>query len=103
MVIRWRLAVLLLLLATPAGAACRAEWDCTKGYPCARVQTCDGVFDRSPIPPAGALDSPRVSPTPPRPESAIPRTVVPPFGKSSCGEAYICGDDGKCAWQTRCK
>jgi hypothetical protein len=44
-----------------------------------------------------------VSPPPAVPASVIPRTVVPPFGKSACAEAYICSNDGKCAWQTRCK
>jgi hypothetical protein len=102
MAIRWALA-LLLLLAPAAGAACRKEWDCTKGYPCARVETCDSVFQGSPIPLSSAEQSPRVSPTPPRPASAIPRSVVPPFGTSSCAEAFICGDDGKCSWQTRCR
>jgi hypothetical protein len=102
MLIRWVL-VLVLLVAAPAAAACRKEWDCTKGYPCLRVETCDNVFQGSPIPPSGAEQSPRVSPAPPRPTSAIPRTVVPPFGKSSCADAYICGDDSRCSWQIRCK
>jgi hypothetical protein len=100
---RWpRLAILLLLVvAAPASAACVSQWDCTKGSPCERIQTCDNVFETPAIPPSGTLTSPRVSP-PPNP-TAIPTQVVPPFGRSACTPAYLCSDDGKCSWQTRCK
>ena len=103
MAFRWSLAFGLVLAAVPAHGACRVDWDCTKGYPCTRVETCDNVFQTSPVPPSGVPESPRVAPTPPVPATAIPRTVVPPFGKSSCAEAYICSADAKCAWQTRCQ
>jgi hypothetical protein len=103
MAVGWALVLALFLAAGPAAAACRVDWDCTKGYPCTRVETCDNVFQNSPVPPAGVQQSPRVPATPPVPPSAIPRSVVPPFGKSSCSEAYLCTPDGKCAWQTRCQ
>lgn len=100
---RWPwLAILLLLVGVaPVSAKCVSQWDCTKGAPCERVQTCDNVFETPAIPPSGTLTSPRVSPPPP--STAIPTQVVPPFGRSVCAPAYICSDDGKCSWQTRCK
>jgi hypothetical protein len=92
--------LLVVAVAVPASAKCVSQWDCTKGSPCERIHTCDSVFETPVIPPSGAQTSPRVSPPTPPP---IPSQVVPPFGRSSCAPAYLCGDDGKCSWQTRCK
>jgi hypothetical protein len=100
----WPLLVSLLLVtaaAAPASGKCVSQWDCTKGSPCERVQTCDSVFETPSIPPSGVLTSPRVS-SPPSPPP-VPSQVVPPFGRSTCAQAYLCGDDGKCGWQTRCQ
>lgn len=98
--LRTGLLLLLVAGAAPAAAKCVSQWDCTKGSPCERIQTCDSVFETPAVPPSGPQTSPRVSPPPP---PAIPSQVVPPFGRNSCVQAYLCGDDGKCSWQTRCR
>src|SRR5947207_2495870 len=89
----WLALALLLAVAVPASAKCVSQWDCTKGSPCERIQTCDNAFEAPAVPPSGTQTSPRVLPPPP--SSAIPTQVVPPFGRSACTQAYLCGDDGK--------
>src|SRR6185369_4915086 len=57
----WLAMPLLLVAVAPASATCVSQWDCTKGSPCERVQTCSNVFQTPAIPPSGVLTSPHVS------------------------------------------
>jgi hypothetical protein len=92
------LAVLFLaVMASGAVAACRYEWDCSRGYPCRQVPVCTGPLEIPPPQPPG------VSPIPPPTIQPIPQPTVPPVGTRSCRPTYLCDNLGRCAWRTVCE
>lgn len=87
----------VLFTASLADAACRWEFDCTRGYPCRQVQICDGALD---VP---AIRPPAISPIPPPSIAPIPTPTIPPIGTQRCRQAHICDNAGRCSWQTVCE
>ncbi len=88
---------LVALFATAADAACRWEFDCSRGYPCRQVQVCDGALDTPTIRP------PAISPIPPPTIAPIPPPTLPPIGTTQCRQAYLCDGFGRCRWETVCR
>ncbi len=80
-----------------AAAACRWEWDCSRGYPCQQVQVCDDALDLPTIRP------PQMSPIPPPSIRPIPRPTIPPLGNTNCWQDYLCDSLGNCRWETVCQ
>lgn len=85
-----------LVNAEVAGAACRWEWDCSRG-PCRQVQVCDSTID---VP---AIRPPAIAPIPAPSIAPIPQPTVPPIGTSECRQARLCNSWGQCSWQTVCR
>ena len=106
------IAILVMLglvatLPTAAAAACRWEWDCSKGYPCKQVQVCDDANDATPIKPRTTVEPPAiklpgVSPIPGQYIPPAPGPAVPPVGTSGCRQTQVC-DGNNCRWDTVCR
>jgi hypothetical protein len=91
------LTLVILLLPVLAIAACRYEWDCSRGYPCRQVPICESPLDVPPVPPPG------ISPIPPPTIQPIPTPTMPPVGTQSCQPRYLCDGMGQCGWRTVCR
>ena len=98
----------LVTTATAASAACRWDWDCSKGYPCKQVQMCDGDRDSPGIKPPSAVEMPAikppaVSPIPGSPVGPLQTPTIPPVGTTKCQETRMCDGSGNCRWETVCR
>jgi hypothetical protein len=89
-------AVVFVLAAAPAQAACRWTWDCTQ-QPCRQVHLCDNSTDVPAIRPT------EVPPTPPTSLAPITSPMNPPTGTTECRQANLCNSAGQCRWQTVCR
>ena len=94
--------------AAPSAAACRWDWDCTKGYPCQQVQVCDNTLNSPAIRPPGSVDlpaikPPAVSPIPGSPVGPLQPQPIPPVGTTKCQDTRMCDAAGNCRWETLCR
>ena len=98
----------LIAAVTAAEAACRWDWDCSKGYPCKQVQVCDSASDSPGIKPPSAVElpaikPPAVSPIPSSPIGPITQPPIPPVGTTKCQEQRMCDNAGNCRMETVCR